>query len=138
MLVLFTKTYDMKQEVMPFISAAEMVKKFESRTRELDLSQNRSLSHVLFISLLIPSIFLSIATFKIFNPLFFLGPLGSVFLQAYLLLMDSSLGLFNLFKFLKWFEVGYSMLSILVPLYACNILKNQFSNIEAYGSSFLC
>nr|CAD1840946.1 unnamed protein product [Ananas comosus var. bracteatus] len=39
------KTYDMKQEVTPFISAAEMVKKFESRTRELDLSQNRSLSH---------------------------------------------------------------------------------------------
>ncbi|XP_020092741.1 protein TPX2 isoform X2 [Ananas comosus] len=33
------------KEVTPFISAAEMVKKFESRTRELDLSQNRSLSH---------------------------------------------------------------------------------------------
>lgn len=67
---LFTKTYDVKQEVMPFISAAEMVKKFESRTRELDLSQNRSLSHVLFISLLLLSNFLSIATFKIFNPFF--------------------------------------------------------------------
>ncbi|XP_072957294.1 protein TPX2 [Typha angustifolia] len=30
------------KEVIPFISAAEMVKKFESRTRDVDISQNRS------------------------------------------------------------------------------------------------
>ena len=34
------------QEVTPYISAAEMVKKFESGTRELGIPHNRSLSHV--------------------------------------------------------------------------------------------
>ncbi|RWW05108.1 hypothetical protein GW17_00031636 [Ensete ventricosum] len=35
----------MKQEVSPFISAADMINKFHSRTRDLDLSLNRSLSN---------------------------------------------------------------------------------------------
>lgn len=36
----------LKQEVSPYVSAAEMVNKFQSRTRDLDIFQNRSLSHV--------------------------------------------------------------------------------------------
>ncbi|XP_010929249.1 protein TPX2 [Elaeis guineensis] len=35
----------LRKEVTPFMSTAELVKKFQSRTRDLDLSQNRSLSH---------------------------------------------------------------------------------------------
>ncbi|EHA8586837.1 putative protein TPX2 [Cocos nucifera] len=35
----------MRKEVTPFISTAEMVKKFQSRTRDLDLSKNGSISH---------------------------------------------------------------------------------------------
>ncbi|CAL9777041.1 unnamed protein product [Musa acuminata subsp. burmannicoides] len=34
-----------RKEISPFISAAEMINKFHSRTRDLDLSQNRSLSN---------------------------------------------------------------------------------------------
>ncbi|XP_019701679.1 protein TPX2 [Elaeis guineensis] len=35
----------LRKEVTPFISTAELVKKFQSRTRDLDLSKNGSLSH---------------------------------------------------------------------------------------------
>ncbi|XP_058095802.1 protein TPX2 [Magnolia sinica] len=34
-----------REQVVPFVSMAEMVKKFQSRPREMDLSSNRSLSH---------------------------------------------------------------------------------------------
>ncbi|CAL9764673.1 unnamed protein product [Musa acuminata subsp. burmannicoides] len=34
-----------RKEVSPYVSAAEMVNKFQSRTRDLDIFQNRSLSH---------------------------------------------------------------------------------------------
>jgi hypothetical protein len=34
------------QEVTPYVSAAEMIKKFESGTRELGMPHNRSLSNV--------------------------------------------------------------------------------------------
>ncbi|KAJ8484284.1 hypothetical protein OPV22_016769 [Ensete ventricosum] len=35
----------LRKEVSPYVSAAEMVNKFQSRTRDLDIFQNRSLSH---------------------------------------------------------------------------------------------
>ncbi|XP_031498883.1 protein TPX2 [Nymphaea colorata] len=41
------KRYELtvKKEINPFVSAAELVNKFHSRTRELEISQHRSLSH---------------------------------------------------------------------------------------------
>lgn len=58
------------QEATAFISAAEMVKKFQSKPRDIELSQSRSFSHVSYIE--------SYVTMLVFNQ--FIGKFNDLFL----------------------------------------------------------